>query len=197
MGNYMQEQRSILLENVRAKYRATDEYIQVNRHQSLQKRFSGEINELMLEADKHLQEAEYLLPALANRSTQKIALIGFNNSLRLANQCRLRAIIEPIAGYGREQLALRRKGADNTNSKRSNPEVSELIKALARQKDALDDPVKPKQLWPQLFSDMDELQLRPREKGKGTDKRYDHDGGCIKYKAFCQQLRRVRKVQHA
>ena len=75
MGNYMQGQHSILLENVRAKYRATDEYIQANRHQSLQKRFPGEVNELMLEADKHLQEAEYLLPALANRLTQKIVRI--------------------------------------------------------------------------------------------------------------------------
>lgn len=197
MGNYMQEQHSILLENVRSKYRATDEYIQANCHQSLQKRFSGEISELMLEADKHLQEAEYLLPALANRSTQKTALIGFNNSLRLANQCRLRAIIEPIARYGREQLALREKGANAANSNRSNKQVIAVIKAMAREKDELGDYIQPRYLWPDLYSSLDNLLLHPEDKGNGKDKRYDYDGGCIKYGAFREAIRRARKVQHA
>ena len=44
-------------------------------------------------------------------------------------------------------------------------EVLKLVQILSRRTDELDDPIPPKELWPELYSQLDLAGLNPREFG--------------------------------
>lgn len=91
------------------------------------------------------------------------------------------------AFLSREQSDRGARGAQKRWQKGA--EVSDIIQELARQKDWFGDPVPPGDLWPQLYSAMEDAQLNPCER----DNRYSYDGGSINYEAFRKQVQRKRK----
>lgn len=64
-----------------------------------------------------------------------------------------------------------------------------IIRRVAFQKDALGDFLSSPELWPVIFSELQELGLHPVDNGNS----YEFDGGTLDYGSFKTQLSRIRK----
>lgn len=197
MEGYMQERERAELERLRAEFAQAEKMIatgptpQGRRNQRHEDKFPGRTAALLCAADLYVQEAEYVLPALAERNpAQKMALIAFRNSVRLAHQFILRAVTDREHMLGSATSRVRSKGAVILNAKGNG--VTPVIKLLAQRRDALGDYLQSCELWPELYDKLDVLQLHPREVGTGKGKRYTHDGGETKYENFRKTIRRYR-----
>jgi hypothetical protein len=67
--------------------------------------------------------------------------------------------------------------------------VSEIINGLAERTDALGDHLKPKELWPEFFAELDARDLNPTEDRKVIQ--FD-GGGKISYDTFRRSIQRTR-----
>jgi len=189
---YLQAHRRRALEHARAEYLEVEKYIAASdRHKRHEKKFPGRTAQLMQEADKELQRAEWLLPALLKESTQKIAFEGFNSAVRAAYGHTLQAYLDPYVMLGQETSGYRAKGADVVNSKRKN-ELTPLLELLAKRRDEIDDYLQPSELWPVLETQLDGMNLYPRQVGTGKTKQYIYENGSITYENFRKSIRRIR-----
>ena len=194
MKGYLQAHRRRALEHARAEWLEVEKIIaSSDRHKRHEKKYPGQMARLMQEADKELQRAEYLLPALLKESTQKIAFEGFNSALRTAYGYMLQAYLAPSVMLGQETSRNRAKGANTVNSARTN-DLASLFELLAKRRDEIDDYLKPSELWPILETHLDSLNLHPRQTETGTVKQYNYEGGSITYENFRKSIRRIRRT---
>jgi len=190
---YLQAHRRRALERARAEYLEVEKYIAASdRHKRYEKKYPGQMAQLMQDADKELQRAEWMLPALLKEATQKIAFDGFNSTLRAAHGYMLQAYLHPSVMLGQETSGDRAKGAFTVNSKRTN-ELAPLLELLAKRRDGIGDYLQPSELWPALEMQLDNLTLHPHQVGTGKVKQYDFDNkGSITYENFRKSIRRIR-----
>lgn len=186
--NYLQSNQRGKLEVIREEANAVAEIIRTNeQHIKHEKRHPGRMERLEREADKYLQEAEYLLPAMADGPTQKVAWIGFRNSLTLAREYLIRAVIDPDVMTGERTRPGRQKGGAATSEmKRGAHAHADAIRRLAAERDELGySPAS--ELWPHLYS------MLPNANEAEADKRIEYEGGEITYENFRKTLRRIRE----
>lgn len=190
MEGYMQSQARARLHELRAQFEAVVDVIQTRKqHQLHEKNHPGRMATLLSNSERCLQEADWILPALAEGNpAQKIGFIGFCNTLRLADQAMLLALIDPDVKAGEARRADRQAGAAAVNAERRAPHAG-IIAVLARRMDELGDPEKPGELWPELYAKLDSANLNPKDRGD----RYNFDGGSITRENFSKALRRARK----
>jgi hypothetical protein len=93
-----------------------------------------------------------------------------------------------------------RAGTDGATQRWKGTEaVRKAVGKFARRKDTLGVPIPPSELWPELYSALEDEELNPRDQGGSrslTDPSdpavYEYDGGSITYNAFREQIRIAR-----
>lgn len=92
--------------------------------------------------------------------------------------------------YSETQAAKGRKGGRSRWGGPTSDAVGEIVQRLARQRDGWGDPEPPSELWPRLFSALEDAGLRPEDRGD----RYEcADGFTITEEAFKRRIQRARE----
>ncbi len=200
--NYFLERCRNDVKTIVAEHEAVIHILRTGRqHKRHEEKHPDRMGTLLENAKRHLSEAEHmvesLLAGLVDTPLQKIAFIGFQNTLSLAHQYHVLAVIDPATVLGEGVRADRVKGANALNEKKAkNDKVGHLIKLLARRTDGAGDDVRPGKLWPELETLMANSRLYPREKGTGVKKSFVYEGVDpdeeITYRAFSKRIARER-----
>ena len=165
------------------------------RHREHNGRHPGRIGALLGEADKYLQQAEWMLgaiPADRDNFADKVYGIGFENTLRLAHKSMLLAVLDHPIMVGEHTTETRRRGSEAVNQRSEDWHVAaRLLKSLARHQDEYQDWIKPADLWPEFIGDLDNAGLRPRERSQPKRVEYG-DGETMQYEAFRKAINRER-----
>jgi hypothetical protein len=175
-------------------------------HQKHDQRHPGRIAALMAEADKYLQQAAWFLTAIPEDKetfADKVYLVGFENTLRLAHKCMVMAVMDLPIMIGEDRREISRKAMDTVNQQRKGlgDHIEELAQTtqfdtmLAGHSDWLGDPTPPKDLWPELYHVLDREGLEPKECGDTLENgwiEYDQ-GKRITYKNFRERIRLARQ----
>lgn len=74
--------------------------------------------------------------------------------------------------------------------------LTAIIQELACRHDSWGEPLRPSELWPHFFAELDDLGLHPVERDPDPlkDASIEFRGGNIKYLAFKEQMRQKRKM---
>lgn len=91
-------------------------------------------------------------------------------------------------GYRKEQRRKARLNRGRIEADGQRTSITAILQKLAFKKDSVGDYLRSPDLWPELYAELDSLNLGPEE----TDGEYIFDGGEIKYTSFKVLLSKIR-----
>ncbi len=178
------------LERMRSQYEIVELFLKHSRpHKLHEKKHPGRMSALMAESDRYLQQAGWILGAIAEGEktfSDGVYRLAFDDSLRLAHMHMVQAVTDQRYMLGEEVAAHRSKGQKKNTEGREPKEIKPIIKRLAKLEATNSD------LWAEFDTALDNLSLIPRNDGEKITVEGESQDYSITKEAFIKRIHRER-----